>query len=266
MICGPLFSLRVWGVICPCCESSENRSARLSLQQLNRLGRRISWHTAKKRNLGTSTSGFMQNIFVRSSNDGSDCNSQSNSTIHIPSQLKVKDAVKDSINNGEPYPELQICPRKAEIGSIDNDEPLQQNSAMSFQLDIPLHHIQRIDSIDTTVVAIYTKDIHANDEKKAASEKGPARISFASSHDRNVASLDLQVLIEWNKQRQPEIEEELPSTGIRQRAKKAAHFAKREIEMREKKREREKRKAGHMQNISGGLKYTAIAMANQGVV
>ena len=125
---------------------------------------------------------------------------------------------------------------------------------MSFQLDIPLHHIQRIDSIDTTVIAIYTKDIHAIDEKKAASEKESARISFLSSNDRDAASLDLQVLIEWNKQRQPEIEEELPAAGIRQRAKKAAHFAKREIEMREKKREREKRKAGHLQNISGGLK------------
>ena len=65
----------------------------------------------------------------------------------------------------------------------------------------------------------------------------------------------MKVLIEWNKHRQPDVEEDLPATGIRQRAQKAAHFAKREIEMREKKRDREKRKAGHMQNMeSGGLK------------
>lgn len=65
---------------------------------------------------------------------------------------------------------------------------------------------------------------------------------------------------------QPEVEEELPVVGIRHRAQKAAHFAKREIELREKKRSREKRKAGHMQSMSsGGLKYTAMAMANQGI-
>ena len=196
----------------------------------------------------------MQNIFGR----GNDDSSQSSETYHTPAQLEIKDAVKDSINNGEPYPELQICPRIERTRSVDGTEdkkgPLQQNSAMSFQLDIPLHHIQRVSCMDTSVVAIYTKDINATDEKKAVLEKESARISFSSSDDRNAAFLDLQVLIEWNKQRQPEIEEELPAAGIRQRAKKAAHFAKREIEMREKKRDREKRKAGHMQSISGGLK------------
>lgn len=46
------------------------------------------------------------------------------------------------------------------------------------------------------------------------------------------------------------------------RAAKAAHFARREIELSKTKREREKRKAKYMEG-SGGLKYTAIAMANR---
>ena len=49
------------------------------------------------------------------------------------------------------------------------------------------------------------------------------------------------VLVEWNKNRQPEVEEEFAADGIKARAKKAAHFAKRELEMRERKRERERR-------------------------
>lgn len=268
MITGPLLSLRVWGVIFPCCESSENKSARQSLQQFNRLGTRISWHTTKKQNSKISAGRFMQGIFGRSNNIASGDDGQSDENPPTQAQLKLVDSIKDSINNGESYPELQICPHKAQARAIDdendNNRPLKQNSVMSFQLDIPLHHIQRIDSVDTAMLVIYTKDVNAIDEKKAASEKEAACVSFSSSNDRDAASLDLKVLSEWNKHRQPEVEEELPAAGIRHRAQKAAHFAKREIEMREKKRDREKRKAGHMQSMSsGGLKYTAMAMANQ---
>ena len=49
---------------------------------------------------------------------------------------------------------------------------------------------------------------------------------------------------------------------IKEHAKKAAHFAKREIEMKKQKREREKRKSRYLKE-TGGLKYTAIAMANK---
>ena len=45
-------------------------------------------------------------------------------------------------------------------------------------------------------------------------------------------------------------------------AQRAAHFAKREIELQQKKLERETRKAKYMA-ASGGLKYTALAMATR---
>ena len=228
----------------------------------------VSWHTASRRN--STAAGFMQSMFGRSNSNSSGGSSSSNEKPPTPAQLKICDGTKDSINYGEPFPELQICPtpRKASIdtdATINNDNnnnnnnnsngPLQQSAAMSFQLDIPLHHIMRIESIDTTMIVIYTKDVNTIDDKKAGTEKEAARVSFSSSDGRDAASLDLKVLIEWNKHRQPDVEEDLPATGIRQRAQKAAHFAKREIEMREKKRDREKRKAGHMQNMeSGGLK------------
>jgi hypothetical protein len=221
----------------------------------------VSWHTASRRN--STAAGFMQSMFGRSNSNSSGSSSSSNEKPPTPAQLKICDGTKDSINYGEPFPELQICPRKASIdtdatinnGDNNNNGPLQQSAAMSFQLDIPLHHIMRIESIDTIMIVIYTKDVNTIDDKKAGTEKEAARVSFSSSDDRDAASLDLKVIIEWNKHRQPDVEEDLPATGIRQRAQKAAHFAKRELEMREKKRDREKRKAGHMQNMeSGGLK------------
>ena len=192
-------------------------------------------------------------MFGGSSSSTTNDSGQSDEQPTTPSQLKLVDAAKESINYGEPYVELQICPRKQQ--AIPGDGPLKQSSAMSFQLDIPLHHIRRIESTDTLMIVIYTKDVHAIDEKKAGTEKEAARVSFLSSDDRDAAALDLKMLVEWNKHRQPEIEEELPADGIRNRAQKAAHFAKREIEMREKKRDRERRKAGHMSSMaSGGLK------------
>lgn len=69
------------------------------------------------------------------------------------------------------------------------------------------------------------------------------------------------VLVEWNKNRQPEVEEEFAADGIKARAKKAAHFAKRELEMRERKSSREARKQKYLQG--GGMKFTALAMANR---
>ena len=58
-----------------------------------------------------------------------------------------------------------------------------------------------------------------------------------------------------------EEDEENQPNFLQARAQKAAHFAKREVEMQRVKKERDKRKA-ELVAESGGLKYTAIAMAN----
>jgi hypothetical protein len=85
------------------------------------------------------------------------------------------------------------------------------------------------------------------------------------------------VLVEWERQRR--IAAGLGDDGgdceddgdedadrpnfLAARAHKAAHFARRELEMRETRREREKRKARLVQE-AGGLRYTALAMAGRG--
>ena len=263
MVAGPIFSLRLWGLLLPCCEKDEDKSARQSLQQLNRLGERVDWHTSPRRS--STAGGFVKSLFGGNPKKSSS-QSHTDEKPPTPSQMRLVDQTKDSINYGQPYPELQIVPRPQEPGSQGSLDPganagplggLMKQNAMSYQLDIPLHHVLRVESIEPTMLVIVTKDVHSSNEN--ASEKEAVRISFRSSDDRDAASLDLKVLVEWNKQRQPDIEEELPAAGIRQRAQKAAHFAKREIEMREKKRDREKRKAEHMKGTTG-LKYTAMAL------
>lgn len=270
---GPLFTLRLWGLFCPCLQKDEDRSARQSLLQLNQLGTRVDWHTSPKRsNVGTAATGFVQSLFGLSNAAAGSSQSHTDVKPPTPAHLRLVDATKDSINWGEPYPELQLVPLPQQQGQpssvMDATSPggglggLMKQNSMSYQLDIPLHHVMKIESIEPTMLVIFTKDVH-NTSDNAPAEKETARISFQSSDDRDAVLLDLKVLVEWNKHRLPDgIEEELPAAGIRQRAQKAAHFAKREIEMLEKKRDREKRKSQHMQG-GAGLKYTAMAMANQ---
>jgi hypothetical protein len=299
MVGGPLFKLRIWGLVCPCMEKDEDKSARQSLAQLNQLGARVDWHTNPNSNSSrqgiinaATASGFVTNLFGSrgqsfSKNSNNQPSHQDNPTTSA--RLQVVDATKDSINWGEPYPELQLLPlpqqQQQQQSSSDPAAPIEEatlskegssnplgggglglkrNSAMSYQLDIPLHHILKVESIDPNMLVIITKDVASTSDHTASTMgKESARVALASSDERDAVSLDIMVLVEWNKHRQPIIEEDVPvAVSLRQRAQKAAHFAKREIEMREKKRDREKRKANHMQGTAG-LKYTAMAMANQ---
>jgi hypothetical protein len=84
---------------------------------------------------------------------------------------------------------------------------------------------------------------------------------------------NLQILFDWEKCRQEALlaqgiteEDQYPSQTssnvLTDKAKKIQHFAQREIELQKIKREREARKAKYVKE-AGGLKYTAIAMANR---
>uniref|UniRef100_A0A7R9ZLQ0 Uncharacterized protein n=1 Tax=Craspedostauros australis TaxID=1486917 RepID=A0A7R9ZLQ0_9STRA len=265
---GPIASLTYFGLICPCFEKEEDRNARSSVNELNQLGACVDWHPVAQNN--TSASGFVRGLFSRSQSSSS-----SMGASPMMAQMKLVDATRDNINNGDPFPELQIKPLGSssvmESPDLETDDPELGGSAMrsgggapAIQLDIPLHHILRVEdsAADPTMVILHTKDIHAVDDKKF--QKEAARIAFDSQDKRDKVSLDLKLLIEWHKHKQPHIEEELPRDGLKARAKKAAHFARRELEMRETKRTRESRKAKYIQD-SGGLKYTAIAMANRTV-
>lgn len=256
---GPIMKLR-FGMFLFCCEKEEDRHARTALTDLNRVGSRVDWHTGPSK--VEQASGFVKKLF----------GSQTQHTDvkpPTPAQMVIVDATSDNVNEGNPFPELQIKPLP-QLGPEGSEEDgggrkglggLMRQNTLGYQLDIPLHRIVSVDKIEPTMLAIISKDIHSTDEKRP--NKEAARISFQTSDDRDSVCIDLKVLVEWNKQRQPDVEEELPGDGIRVRAQKAAHFAKREMEMRETKRSREQRKAKFMEGNTG-LKYTAMAMARQG--
>lgn len=259
---GPITTLRL-GMFLFCCEKEEDRHARAALKELNRIGSRVDWHTGPSK--VEQASGFVKKLF------GSQ-KQHSDSKAPTPAKLVLVDTTNDAVNEGNPFPELQIKPLPRNATEDDEGEDVQANNnkrgigglmrqnTLGYQLGIPLHRIVSVDKIEPTMLSIISKDIHSTDENRP--NKEAARISFQTSDDRDAVCIDLKVLVEWNKQRQPEVEEELPSDGIRAKAQKAAHFAKRELEMRETKRSREQRKAKFMQGTTG-LKYTAMAMANR---
>lgn len=265
---GPIQTLRM-GLFLFCCEKDENKNARMALHELNSIGSRgVDLHVGGN---GTSkvvnqASGFVKSLF------GGGPKQQQQQQLHhtdtkppVSMHMRIVDASSDNVNEGNPFPQLEIKPiPKSESEEGDGGRKglgaLMKQNSLGFQVEIPLHRIVSVDKIEPTMLVITSKDIHSTDEKRP--NKEAARLSFRSSDDRDAVYLDLKVLVEWNKHRQPDVEEELPGDGIRAKAKKAAHFAKRELELRETKRSREQRKAAYMQGTSG-LKYTAMAMANR---
>ena len=167
--------MRLWGLFCPCFEKSEDKNARESLSQLNQLGAQVDWHaTPKKSSVAGS---FVKGLFGGSNSSTSQ--SHRDEKPPTPSQLRLVDSTKDSINYGEPYPELQIIPRPQGEGDAAPTSPsngplggLMKQNAMSYQLDIPLHHVLRVETIEPTMLALISKDVHSTEnnanEKEAA--------------------------------------------------------------------------------------------------
>ena len=103
------------------------------------------------------------------------------------------------------------------------------------------------------------------EEPMSPSQAAAASYPPVSNDTRNTLIHHLQVLMEWERQRRSDLAldslDDEPNF-LRKKAQTAARFAEREIELRETTRARAERKAKLVAQ-AGGLKYTALAMANQ---
>ncbi len=142
-----------------------------------------------------------------------------------------------------------------------------------------------LDNNDTVLKFDVLKPLQLSLDEENDEEEGPANFEDEDDATRNDIMVNLQLLVEWERRRQTRLltlgiaEDETaddvddldndggrssPRRGgmIADKARKVQHFAQREIEMKKQKRDREARKAKYVQG-AGGLKYTAIAMANR---
>jgi hypothetical protein len=233
---GPLFLLRWKGAICSCLESTEDASARRSLQELTNL--RVKWH---RKGLSSSISSTLSSWFGGAGGAGSSAKDAAVSKDAIDAVLLWVDTDKG--------PELQIKPQQAATTGADGEITLKQSAG--YMKSIPLSKVDVV-RLQESSLTLQT-------------DKGVDLVSIEIVGKDATAIRDCFILmIEWDGRRRaaiPEEDREAEDPAM-SRAQKVAHFAKREIELQQTKRDREKGKAKLVKE-TGGLKYTAIAMANR---
>ena len=278
MFGGPLLSLDLWAGYCCCLASDEDKNARQAFRFLNDVGVRILWKTGKtggSRRL-SSPKQFLSSFFGASNNENNDDKSvgSSNSSQRQDVPANKDDClaslhVQDNADSGEP--ELYI-----------NPFPKQ---SITYKLNIALRRIDRVQMEDNDIVLLARppKQSPSSSRGSAATKTPPPAKELlrfcilqneslipCSDEQRNLTFHHCSVLIEWERQRRrslgldqfDDLEEEDQPNFLTARAQKAAHFAKRELELQQTKRDREKRKQELLQASGGGMKYTALAMAN----
>lgn len=253
---GTLFYLTLYG-FCPCLEKEEDKSARSALQHINAVGQRILLIQSSSSRRSSATE-FIGSLFKRSESDAS---SKSKGTA---GDVEARLTLQDDAENGEP--EIFVNPKPILQG--------QTPTASSNKLNIALRRVHKI-NIEGNDIILYAKQLEQGQPPKellrfVALEKTAVDATPITDDQRNMLVHNLSVLIEWERQRrraagfdeEEDYEEDGPSF-IAVQAKKATHFAKRELELQQTKRDRDKRKAKLVAE-SGGLKYTALAMATRG--
>lgn len=220
---GPLFLLKWKGTLCPCLEGSQDQAARKALARLEHLD--VMW----LRDKGDGGNMF-EKIFSSQKKAGG-----------IPSTLVLLD--------GERGPLLQIEPKPLE--NSPSTSGLQQSAG--YIKTISLNEIQTAD---------HKGDIVSLRTTVGGKPKKLLQFQVCNGNVEHVQDA-LQILVTWETNRLPEEEREMNTTDSLNRAQKAAHFCQRELELKRLKSEREKRKAKYIGMSGGGLKYTALAMANR---
>eukprot|EP00956_Cyclotella_meneghiniana_P026159 scaffold55883_cov29-Cyclotella_meneghiniana.AAC.2 len=238
----PILSLKLLGLICPCLES--NAAARNAAWSLSAV--RVRW----RRVAATSSSGASR---VAGSVKG------------LFSMFTSASPNDDTAADGE---EMMVAGTLV-VSDTSNGPSL----AIDSEVSIPLRHIQSIDTDDVDG-DIYI-EIKSNNlgtiQFIILTEDGDE----ADERTTNEVLDNLQIVLEWERRRNEALlaegiseEDQYPnntnatSNVLGEKAKKMQHFAQREIELQKVKREREARKAKYVKD-AGGLKYTAIAMANR---
>jgi hypothetical protein len=256
---GPLFQLRWMGFLCPCLEKEESRNARQALQHVNTASKRILWNTASS-GKGPLGSGFSLGGLFGGGSKAAKSTVVAGSDKNAVAALCIRDSE-------EGYSEIYVNP--------------SPNQTVSYKLQIALKRVHAVQVVDATsddiILTAKPPSTSKNKQKQAPKEllrfsvlqdTTDGEIIAVPSDQRNLMVHHLSVLVEWERQRRAangdddwdEDEEDQPNF-LQARAQKAAHFANREIEMQQTKRDRDKRKAKLVAE-SGGLKYTALAMAN----
>lgn len=274
----PLLTLKLLGTLCPCLEKEEDSEARRAAWSLSSI--HVRWHYRRSlfdgennENTGNAMT-FIKGIFGGSSSDGAGGGST----------MESVDGATISIIDARGGPQLVMSPPRSRATELGKKRvPLRMIKTIRLAgsgIDVIL------DNNDTVLRFDVLKPLQFSLDEENDEEEGPANFEDEDDATRNDTMVQLQLLVEWERRRQARLltlgiaedestddvddldtdgeQSSSPRRGglIAEKARKVQHFAQREIEMKKQKRDREARKAKYVQG-AGGLKYTAIAMANR---
>lgn len=284
---GALFQL-TWRFICPCLDKDEDRKARQALRQLNIDGKRIIWYS---RDAGNSSSSAHQKLLnVAGSVIGGLFGKNKTTaaagggggggldTNQEDGAVEATLAVRDNPETGKP--EIYINPL-----------PRPSGQTVGYKLQIPLRRVDIITSDPSSgKITLFAKppkvQTSSHHNQQLQQQKPPKALLVlgllkdinvpADVGDQEMFVHNMSVMVEWERQRRTAItaaaghdddeiadEEEEQGNFLTKKMQTAKHFAQRELELQQTKRDREKRKSQLVGGTGGGLKYTAIAMANR---
>ena len=280
----PLLTLKLWGTICPCLEKEEDAAARKAAWSLS--SQPIRWRrrlrTSNEGGGEVSVSGFISGIFGGSSS----CTSNSSSSSARYDSVEATFSVVDSLKGPMLVVETRANATRNKSVPLRMIKTVQsRSSGIISSLVGSRSGIEILDKSGNELIRFdLLKSSPASDTGTAEHESDVTTTSSGMEDAEESARDDtidlLEILIQWERRRQAclvtlgedqdnsddvvdEFDEETgnsprssPSKGkgggiIAERAQKMKHFA-----------QRENRKAKYVKE-AGGLKYTAIAMANR---
>jgi len=273
---GPVLILKVKGKLCPCLESEPDKYLREALCSLTNLPIRF-YPTNSSSNDGGGVGGFVSGLFgkgavaniskvMSSGKNGklSIVDTVRGPSIYIETDLDVVDTDFDggggnNGNTGQQKAETKTIPLKR-IGVVAADDAFLSKSCVGIILYEKNRNFSDSDD-GSSGVELLRFDVRSEE----SSDEG------ADSETRDEVVDKMMMMVQWEGRRkqanssEDSIDEESEKETKKENvASKFKHFAKREIEMKKQKRDREKKKSKYMKE-SGGLKYTAIAMANRDI-
>uniref|UniRef100_A0A7S4QQT8 Uncharacterized protein n=1 Tax=Ditylum brightwellii TaxID=49249 RepID=A0A7S4QQT8_9STRA len=283
---GPLLLLKITGTICPCLEKDEDNVARESCTSLESLPIRwyIKSHKTAGQSAGAMVGGLVSGLFGKGNKSSGVAGSE---YIRINATFHLLDSAMG--------PSIVVRPSESQELSQEDI------GIMPAEKSIPLKRFGKIEHVDdssflgmgggcrSTVVCYWKNSEEEILRFDVMCPGSNTKNAEADADTRDDVIGKIMGLIEWDKNRRcasGELEEDdessspeeddfenendvcqnvtTPTKSDKPRGKAAnmAHFAKREIEMQKRKRDREKKKNAYLKD-SGGLKYTALAMANR---
>eukprot|EP00553_Chaetoceros_curvisetus_P005411 CAMPEP_0204623720 /NCGR_PEP_ID=MMETSP0717-20131115/9484_1 /ASSEMBLY_ACC=CAM_ASM_000666 /TAXON_ID=230516 /ORGANISM="Chaetoceros curvisetus" /LENGTH=243 /DNA_ID=CAMNT_0051638893 /DNA_START=105 /DNA_END=836 /DNA_ORIENTATION=- len=180
-------------------------------------------------------------------------------------------------------PALKIeCETEPQVQEGDGNTPVPTTDKQTHSF--PLKRMGIVSaSNDSSILSSSNSSTGISISRKKKNKHDPDQIlcqfnlSALAGEDRDDIMEQIRILIQWDVDRRlkdpnaaeeednddnDEEEKERNRRGLGSRALKMKHFAEREIELSKQKRDREARKARYLKD-AGGLKYTAVAMANR---